>query len=163
MSTVAPAVVMANPQACSVRSLYRVWLAYAAGLVVFASGASWIALTLWAAVVPVAKWLQIRFYPRLSPLFGYGRVDDDRSVTAPRSLAEVTLYQALGCPFCPIVLSRLRALQKEMGFSLQLVDVTLQPQVLAARGVRSVPVVSVGDRWLVGNATSKQLAELIAA
>lgn len=163
MNTAASPAIMASNQSCTVRSLYRVWLAYAAGIVVFATGASWIALALWATVVPIAKWLQIRFYPRLSPLFGYGLVDDDRRVAAQRSLVEVTLYQALGCPFCPIVLSRLQALQKDMGFSLRLVNVTLQPRLLAARGIKSVPAVLVGDRCLVGNATSRQLAELIAA
>ena len=49
-----------------------------------------------------------------------------------------------------------------MGFTLEVVDLTLRPQLLAKRGIRSVPVVEVGGRRLVGNATSEQLAALIA-
>jgi hypothetical protein len=154
---------IASNQQCVVSSLYRIWVAYAVGLAGSALIRNWTALLVWAAVVPLAKWAQIRFYPRLSPLFGYGSVKDEHApALAPVPAQVVTFYHALACPFCPIVLERLRALQSELGFTLNSVDVTLHPQFLADRGIRSVPVVEKSGRLLVGNATSKQLAELIA-
>ena len=60
-----------------------------------------------------------------------------------------------------IVLARLQALQKQMGFTLQIIDVTLKPQTLMTKGIRSVPVVEVGDHRLVGNSTTEQLVGLI--
>jgi hypothetical protein len=40
-------------------------------------------------------------------------------------------------------------------------DVTLNPQTIMMKGIRSVPVVEVGDHRLVGNSTTEQLAGLI--
>lgn len=71
------------------------------------------------------------------------------------------MYGALGCPFCPLVEERLRGLQAKMGFELRHVDVSLRPDVLRSKGLRSVPVIEVGDRRLVGNATSRELADLV--
>jgi glutaredoxin len=79
--------------------------------------------------------------------------------TAP---VAVNFYTFFSCPFCPIVLARLQALQKQMGFTLQMIDVTLKPQTLMTKGIRSVPVVEVGEHRLVGNSTTEQLAALIA-
>ena len=76
--------------------------------------------------------------------------------------ANVQLYTGLGCPFCPIVKTRLQELQTRMGFSLTDVDVTLKPNLLISKGIRALPVVEVGDTRIVGNATSEQLAALIA-
>jgi CBS domain-containing protein len=59
------------------------------------------------------------------------------------------------------VLQRLEALQREMDFTLEKIDVTLKPQILVSKGISAVPVVEVGNDRLVGNATSEQLAELI--
>ena len=74
----------------------------------------------------------------------------------------VTYYSFLGCPFCPIVLQRLLALQKNMGFALTQIDITLKPQLLASKHIQSVPMVEVGHNRLVGNSTTEQLATLIA-
>ncbi len=74
----------------------------------------------------------------------------------------VSFYTFFSCPFCPIVLARLQALQKQMGFTLKMIDVTLNPQTLVTKGIRSVPVVEVGEHRLVGNSTTEQLAALIA-
>ena len=74
----------------------------------------------------------------------------------------VNFYSFFSCPFCPIVLARLQALQLHMGFRLTTFDLTLKPQALMAKGIRSVPVVEVGDHRLVGNSTTEQLAALIA-
>jgi len=49
-----------------------------------------------------------------------------------------------------------------MGFTLKTFDVTLDPRTLLTKGIRSVPVVEVGDSRLVGNSTTEQLATLIA-
>lgn len=49
-----------------------------------------------------------------------------------------------------------------MGFTLKMIDVTLKPQTLMMKGIRSVPVVEVGDHRLVGISTTEQLAALIA-
>ncbi|MFQ5690706.1 MAG: glutaredoxin family protein, partial [Gemmatimonadota bacterium] len=68
----------------------------------------------------------------------------------------------LGCPFCPLVEGRLRTLAEEMGFEFEHVDVTLRPELVRTKRIRSVPVVEVGDRRLVGNATSRELVDLIA-
>lgn len=152
-----------NNQRCDVRSLYFIWLAYVVGLIVFAFLGKWIGLLVWAGAVPLGKWLQIRYYRYLSECFGYGRFEKDRQPTSMRkSAAVVTYYRAIGCPFCPVVGDRLEALKKQMGFDLKVVDVTMQPQLLAQLAIRSVPVVDVGGRRLVGNVTSEQLAELIA-
>lgn len=163
MNAVSRSTVAENNQRCEVNSLYLIWLAYAAGLIVFAVLGEWIGLLVWAVAVPLGKWLQIRYYQYFSPWFSYGRLKQERQPTSVRSTqAAVTYYRALGCPFCPIVGKRLEALREKMGFDLQVVDVTIKPQLLAQLGIRSVPVVEVGGRRLVGNATSEQLAELIA-
>jgi glutaredoxin len=74
----------------------------------------------------------------------------------------VNFYSFFSCPFCPIVLARLQALQQESSFTLKKFDLTLDPRMLLAKGIRSVPVVEVGDHRLVGNSTTEQLAGLIA-
>ena len=152
-------------QRCQVSTLYRIWLAYAAGLIIIAILRHWIALLVWACATPIGKWLQVRHYRYFSAWFGYGKLEEDRKAPSPvrvPTTTAVTYYRALGCPFCPTVGERLRALQQQMGFDLRVVDVTLQPQFLAKLGIRSVPVVDVDGRRLVGSATSQQLAELIA-
>lgn len=63
----------------------------------------------------------------------------------------MTLYTAVGCPFCPLVKQRLLALQVQMGFELEEVDVTLKPDLLIAKGIRAVPVVEVGEQRVVGS------------
>ncbi len=73
----------------------------------------------------------------------------------------MTYYSLLGCPFCPIVERRLKTPQKEMDFTLTMIDLTLKPLISASKGIRSVPVVEVGKDRLIGNATTEQLAELI--
>ena len=151
-----------KPQQCNVASLYRIWAGYAAGLVIFACTANWIGLGLWLVLVPVGKLLQMGFYPQLSRLFGYGLIANDQLPAAVTTTSVVVSYYfAPGCPFCPIVLRRLQALQKQMGFKLQDVNLFLHPQIASSRGIRAVPVVEVDGSRLVGNVTSDQLADLI--
>lgn len=73
----------------------------------------------------------------------------------------VTVYTSVGCPFCPIVKERLRALQGDMSFELREMDVTLKTRLRRDKSLRSVPVVEVGNRRLAGNATSQELAAFI--
>lgn len=152
----------AKQQQCSVAGLFRIWGGYAAGLAVFAYSRNRTGFLLWLVLVPLGKVLQVRFFSYFSRFFGYGRIENDvPSVHVEQSSVSVTYYSALGCPFCPIVLHRLQALQKEMGFALTSINVSLNPQMIASRGIRSVPVVEVGGNRLVGNVTSEQLAQLI--
>ena len=150
-----------KPQQCTVSSLYASWIGYPLGLAFFAFTAHWVGGLIWLFSVPCARWGYVRLFPRFSAWKRYGTVDDKLPDHVARAPVKVTFYSFLGCPFCPIVLARLEALQKEMGFYLERVDVTLQPQILANMGIRSVPVVEVGMRRLVGNATSAQLAQFI--
>ena len=150
-----------KPQQCTMASLYASWIGYPLGLAFFAFTAHWVGGLIWLISVPCARWGYVRLFPRLSAWKQYGTVDDKLPVHVDRAPVKVTFYSFLSCPFCPIVLARLEALQKEMGFCLEKVDVTLQPQILINMGIRSVPVVEVGIRRLVGNATSTQLAEFI--
>lgn len=153
-------------QECTVSSLYvsgaMVAVVYPAVLVFLAYTSRWPAFVLWLVLVPFLKWASVQFFPRISKWRGYGTVEDELPTRVEKAPVEVTLYSLLGCPFCPIVSQRLEALQKEMNFGLTKVDLTLHPQLAAEKGIRSVPVVEVGKDRPVGNATSEQLARLIA-
>jgi hypothetical protein len=151
-----------NGQSCSAAGLYRIWIAYGAGLAIFAWIGNWPAMFLWSVLVPLGKLLQLRFFPHFSILLGYGRIARDVLPTSTGTVpVAVTYYSAIGCPFCPIVLSRLEALRAVMHFHLEKVNVSLHPGLAASKGIRSVPTVEVGGNRLVGNVTSEQLARLI--
>jgi glutaredoxin len=153
-------------QECTVQSLYfsgaTLLVVYPIGLAVFAVNGSWVLFALWLLLVPGLKWGYVRFFPRLSKWKGYGSVEDQLPAVVSKTRVEVTAYSVLGCPFCPIVERRLDALQKEMDFSLTKIDLTLKPLLSATKMIRSVPVVEVGNDRLIGNATTQQLAQLIA-
>jgi glutaredoxin len=146
---------------CTMWSLYVPLLAYAFGLALFVYTRNVLGVVLWLVVAPSLKWAYIRLFPRISHLWGYVRVEDKAPAHTSKSQALVNYYSFVGCPFCPIMEQRLEALRKEMGFTLNRIDVTLKPQVLMAKGIRSVPVVEVGENRLVGHATTEQLVELI--
>ncbi len=155
-------------QQCNVVGLALGWICYAVGMVYFIYRHQWGIALLWMAGVLGLRWALYHFFPRVSRFLGYGRIADkfssipslhDNPHAAP---VAVNIYTFFSCPFCPIVLARLQALQKQMGFSLKEIDVTLKPQTLMAKGIRSVPVVEVGDHRLVGNSTTEQLASLIS-
>ena len=152
-------------QECTVQSLYvsgaMVVTGYLIGLIFFAHRANWAALLLWLVFLPCLKWAYLRFFPHISKWRGYGRVDDKLPASVKKARVEVNFFSLLGCPFCPIVERRLKTLQKEMDFTLTTIDLTLKPQLSAAREIRSVPVVEMGKDRLVGNATTEQLAQLI--
>lgn len=155
-------------QQCNVAGLALSWLGYAAGLGYFSYQRQWVAALLWMVGVLCLRWALFHFFPRISRFLGYGRIADKFAVTPPphanarAAPVAVNFYSFFSCPFCPIVLARLQALQKQMGFTLKTFDITLNPRMLLAKGIKSVPVVEVGEHRLVGNSTTEQLAGLIA-
>lgn len=156
-------------QACTVRRLYLMGAmgiaVYVAGLAFFIYRGKWPWLIV-LLLLPLFRWALLRFFPGVAAWRGSGSIIDDKlpARTEKTSVApvEVTYYSLFGCPFCPIVSQRLDALQKEMGFTLTKIDLTLKPQVASSKGIRSVPVVEVGKDRLVGNVTTEQLAQLIS-
>ena len=155
-------------QQCNVAGLALGWIGYAIGVGYFTYRQQWVVALLWIAGLPSLRWALYRSFHRVSRFLGYGRIADRFSSNSPLRAnprvgpVAVNVYTFFSCPFCPIVLARLQALQKQMGFTLQMIDVTLKPQTLMTKGIRSVPVVEVGEHRLVGNSTTEQLAALIA-
>jgi glutaredoxin len=149
-------------QQCNVLGLALSWLGYLAGLIYFAYERSWVGGTFFLVLVPCVRWVLFHFFPSVSRFLGYGRVDDQIPERTNPARVTVTFNSFFSCPFCPIVLRRLEALQQNMDFTLEKIDVTLKPQMVVSKAIRSVPVVEVGGRRLVGNLTSTQLADFIA-
>lgn len=116
----------------------------------------------WLFGFPLALWGYIRVFPRISQILGYGPVSDVTATITPQSNQTVTMYGSLACPFCPIVERRLRDLEEKMGFEFKYVDVTLKPELVLGKNIRSVPVIEVDDRRHVGHATTLDLANLIS-
>jgi glutaredoxin len=150
-----------KPQQCSVLGLALSWVTYLAALVFLAYERHWAGGVLWLVLVPSVRLALFRYFPDVSRFLGYGRVDDAIPAQVNRAPVAVTFYSFFSCPFCPMVLQRLEALQKKMDFTLETIDVTFRPQILMNKRIRSVPVVEVGTNRLVGNATTEELAKLI--
>lgn len=149
-------------------NLWAIWLTWAGlpllALVVALQSGFLVGLFV-LAVGAVAQVLYIRFFANFSGWLGYGSVEDVpvRAIAAPPAgLLKVTVYSANVCPFCPIVKRRLTDLQRQMRFELHECDVTFRPEIIRAKGLRSVPVVEANGRLLVGNATSEQLAAFLS-
>lgn len=153
-------------QQCALPHLY--WalvmfaVLYASGVVYLAYDRNWPVLVLWLISLPSARWLSLRLSPFTSKWRGQGSVKDTLPSAVSKAHVEVSFYSHNGCPFCPIVARRLDALRKEMDFALRTIDLTLKPKLAESKGIGSVPVVEVGQDRLVGNATTEQLAQLIA-
>jgi len=151
-------------QQCYVAGLALGWIGYAVGLAYFSYEREWALVLLWMAGVPCLRWAPFYFFPHISRFLGYGRIMDKLAPIPPphanpsATPVAVNFYRFFSCPFCPSVLARLQALQKQMGFTLEIFDVTFKPQMLLTKGIKSVPVVAVGDQRLVGNSTTEQLA-----
>jgi glutaredoxin len=148
-------------QECPLAYVVLAWVMYIGGIPALALARQWVLLPVWIVLAPAVMWAYIKWFPSIAPYMGYGRLDD-RQASVTASPVGVTLYTAIGCPFCPIIKRRLSDLQPKMGFQLREVDVTARPDILTRKGIWSVPVVEVGDRRIVGHATSEQLANLIA-
>jgi len=153
--------VTAKDQQCNVIGLILSWVAYLAVLGYMGYQRRWAGGLTWLIVVPSVRWALSHYFPSISHFLGYGRVDDSLPEKLTQASVVVTFYSFFSCPFCPIVWQRLQALQKQMDFTLEKIDVTLRPQLLMSKGISAVPVVEVGKDRLVGNATSEQLAALI--
>ncbi len=145
-----------------VAMIYINWVLLAGFVTFFAIKGAWSLVIAWLVILPIAGWAYVHYFPYISKFVGYGSLDDQRATAVAAAPTEVTLYTAVGCPFCPVVKERLIALRQEMGFSLKEIDVTLRPNVLIAKGIRTLPVVECGTCRLEGNATSERLASLIA-
>jgi thiol-disulfide isomerase/thioredoxin len=148
-------------QQCHISMIYLTWAIYAGGLVYLGWRGQWVLALVWLAGVPLFEWLYIRKFPSLSRSMGYGPIVDESAEAAGDAPVKVVLYTALGCPFCPLIEQRLEDLRKQMGFTLEKIDVTLRPDLVTAKGIRSVPVVEAGARLLFGLVTTKELAEAI--
>lgn len=149
-------------QQCYLAMIYLNWVVLAGGFAFLVFKGLHLFALAWLVVVPLAIWGYTRVFPSMSQIIGYGRITDAPARTSKRGSAEATLYTALGCPFCPVVKQRLIVLRDQMGFQLKEIDVTFKPALLAAKSIRVVPVIEAGERRLVGNATTEQLAELIS-
>jgi glutaredoxin len=114
-------------------------------------------------MVVVVMWAYIRYFPSVSSIMGYGSVADTPPASVQTSNADVVLYTGIGCPFCPLVKTRLVELRSKMGFRLREIDVTFRPELLIAKGIKTLPVVEIGSVHRVGNATSEELAAFIAS
>ena len=146
----------------NVLGLVLSWLGYLGGLLYFAYERKWTGGAVFAVLILCLRWVLFYYFPGLSRFLGYGRVDDRLPESPSQARVAVTFYSFFSCPFCPIVLRRLEALQQVMDFRLERIDLTLKPQIAVGKGIRSVPVVEVGNERLVGNLTSAQLAEFIS-
>jgi glutaredoxin len=151
-------------QQCSVRLLYLNWAIYLGGLLYLLAIGNFLVAAIWLVLLPLGLLAYVRLFPMISVYLGYGDVEDKRTRGAiyPRVNTKVRFYTAVGCPFCPLVARRLARLRAQMGFELEQIDITYYPELLSKKGIRAVPVVEVGDRRLVGHATTDQLVALIA-
>lgn len=150
-------------QQCYLVNVWLTWLGIPLMALMMGLFVGWWAGVFVLAVGILAQPLYIRIFPSVSRWLGYGSVEDEAAVVPQKStgIAKVTLYTANVCPFCPIVKQRLAALQHEMGFSVEEVDVTFRPELVKSKGFRSVPVIETGGRYWVGNATTAQLVAFL--
>ncbi|HSL20318.1 MAG TPA: glutaredoxin family protein [Vicinamibacterales bacterium] len=151
-------------QRCHLAMIWLTWLGVPLLAVLVGLRTNALAGLLVLGIGIVAQVLYIRWFPHLSRWMGYGPVDDTPAAPAPVPTrpSDVTLYTANACPFCPIVRRRLAALQREQGFNLREIDVTFRPEIIWAKGLRSVPVLEANGQLLMGNATSAQISEFLA-
>jgi glutaredoxin len=152
-------------QRCHLSAVWLTWLGLPLLAVVVALRVGLMAAVGVLVLGIAGQVLYLRWFPRLSPWLGYGSVAD--APADPASLAvplpRVTLYTANVCPFCPIIKRRLAELQRHSRFEIEEVDVTFRPEIIRAKGIRSVPVLEANGRLLVGNATSAQIAAFLRA
>lgn len=148
-------------QQCHIAMIYLSWLVYLGGLAALIWYSQWAFAAGWLVSAPIAQWIYIRKFPGMSAAMGYGQITDEPAGTVAPAPVKVTLYTALGCPFCPLIEQRLETLQKTAGFSLEKIDVTLRPDLLTSKGIRSVPAVEVHGQVLFGLVSTKELAAAI--
>jgi glutaredoxin len=150
-------------QRCHISAVWLTWLGLPLLALVVGLRAGPVTALAVLAVGVVGQLLYIRWFPYVSRWMGYGSVADTPANHAllPGQLPHVTVYTANVCPFCPIIRRRLAELQRQHQFEVEEIDVTFRPEIIRANGLRSVPVLEANGRLLVGNATSKQIAEFL--
>jgi glutaredoxin len=150
-------------QRCHLSAVWMTWLGLPLLAVVVGLRLGLVAAFAVLGVGVIGQVLYLRWFPHISRWMGYGSVADTpadpASIAAP--LPRVTLYTANVCPFCPIIKRRLAELQRHNRFEIEEVDVTFRPEIIRAKGLRSVPVLEANGRLLVGNATSARIAEFL--
>jgi glutaredoxin len=150
-------------QRCHLSAVWLTWLGLPLLAVVVALRVGLPAAAAVLALGIVGQKLYLRWFPYISRWVGYGSVADTPADPTPLadSVLRVTLYTANVCPFCPIITRRLAELQRQHRFEIEEVDVTFRPEIIRAKGLRSVPVLEADGRLLVGNATSAQIVEFL--
>ncbi len=149
-------------QQCHVSLVYGSWLIVVCGIIFYLFRGNYIQAVLWLLFIPLFLWLYVRYFPSISQYMGYGSVEDRPATSVAPVAGSVTLYTGLGCPFCPIVKRRLTELQSKMSFELHEVDITFKPELLISKGIRTLPVIEIGDAKWIGNGTSLQLSQFIS-
>ncbi len=152
-------------QQCYLAMVWLTWLGIPLLAVLVALRAGIVAAVVVLAVTVLAQILYVRWFPRISRSMGYGSVADTpaAAMAIATVLPDVTFYTASVCPFCPIVRRRLAELHRNNRFEVKEVDVTFRPEIVRAKGLRSVPVLEANGRLLVGNATSAEIVEFLEA
>src|SRR5438105_4388934 len=126
-------------QECKIFGLALSWILYAVGMAWLGFKRNWTGELLWVFLLPSVRWVSFQHFTSISRFLGYGPIADMLPISVSKtSVAVVTFYRFFSCPFCPIVLQRLEALQKQMGFTLEEIDITRNPQILMSKGIRSV-------------------------
>lgn len=152
-------------QRCYLAGVWLTWLGLPLLAMVVGLRVGLVAAVAVLLVGIVGQVLYLRWFPYVSRWAGYGSVADTPAdpTLVPKQLPRVTLYTANVCPFCPIVKRRLAQLQRHSQFEVEEIDVTFRPEIISAKGLRSVPVLEANGRLLVGNATSAQIAEFLSS
>lgn len=152
-------------QRCHLGMVWLTWMGLPLLAAVVGLRAGLVPALIVLAVGIAGQMLYVRWFPRLSRSMGYGSVADTPADATSLSTPppRVTLYSASVCPFCPIVRRRLTELQQRAPFEIDEVDVTFRPEIIRAKGLRSVPVLEANGRRLVGNATSAAIADFLGA
>jgi glutaredoxin len=150
-------------QRCRISMVWLTWLGLPLLAVLVGYRTGMVVGLVVLAVGVVGQVLYVRWFPNISRLMGYGSVADTPTAAVPTSgpLPGVTLYTANVCPFCPIIRRRLADLQRQSSFEVREIDVTFRPEIVRAKGLRSVPVLEANGQILVGNATSAQIAAFL--
>ena len=150
-------------QRCYLAAVWLTWLGLPLLALVVGLRVGLVAALAVLLVGIVGQILYVRWFPYVSRWAGYGSVADTPADPGLRltQLPPVTVYTANVCPFCPIVKRRLAELQRQSQFEVEEIDVTFRPDIIRAKGLRSVPVLEANGHLLVGNATSKHIAEFL--
>ena len=151
-------------QECKLSSVRAMWMAVLIVVPMLAVTRGWPAAVFVVMVGVLIQIGYVRNFRHVSQWLGFGSVDDVRPAhhaTSANAIPHVTLYTAIGCPFCPLVRQRLHDLQQELWFAFDERDVTFRPAKLRDCGIRSVPAIEVDGRFLVGNATSDALVTFL--